>query len=123
VGLLLAAFSWRRAVGALRDASAFAGAAMAIGAMATFPIEAPLGRVTLLAALGLALIGLHAARPSRAWLGMAGASFATAAVLCAAALLARPAYQFVPFETEPVGASLIVTAGLAVAARFWSTIR
>jgi hypothetical protein len=120
---LFVAFAWRRAVGALRDASAFSAAALAIGAIAALPLELPAGRVAALVAVGLAALAMHGARPSRSWLAMGGALVIFAATLSLAALTGRPVYRFTPFETEPSATALIVLMGLVVVARFWRAIR
>jgi hypothetical protein len=121
--MILVAFAWRRAVGSLRDAAAFAAAAMAIGAIAALPLELPTGRIAALVAAGLAALALHGARPSRSWLAMGAALIIAAATISLAALTERPAYRFEPFETEPSATALIVTVGLVVVARFWRAIR
>jgi hypothetical protein len=117
------AFTWRRAVGSLRDASAFAAAALAIGAVSALPLEVPAGRVAGVVVLGLAALGMHSARPSRSWLAMGGALMLFAATLSLAALTQRVAYRFAPFETEASVTALIVALGLVVVARVWRAIR
>jgi predicted membrane protein DUF2339 len=123
LAIVIGAFAWRRAVGALRDAAAFASVLLAIGATFALPLEQPTGRIAFLSALGLAVLSLHRARPSRAWLGMGAACLALAALGSLGALLGRPSYQFTPFGTEPVGTAIIVTIALAIVARFWPTLR
>jgi hypothetical protein len=121
--LVCVAFSWRRTVGSLRDAAAFAAAALAIGAVAALRLEAPAGRVTAYAILGLAALAMHAMRPSRSWLAMGGALIIFAATLSLSSLIDRPAYHFTPFMTEASATALIVTIGATIVARFWRTIR
>jgi hypothetical protein len=121
--LLFAAFAWRRDVGSLRDAAAFSSSVLAIGAAAALPLEAPAGRVAALVTLGLAILAMHVARPSRSWLGLGGALIVIAASLSLETLLDRRAYQFAPFATEPSATAFIVAIGLVVVARFWRALR
>ncbi len=123
LAIVIGAFAWRRSVGALRDAAAFASVLLAIGATFALPLEQPTGRIALFAALGIAVLNLHRARPSRAWLGMGAGCLALAALGSLGALLGRVSYQFTPFATEPVGTAIIVTIALAIVARFWPTLR
>jgi hypothetical protein len=121
--IVLAVFAWRCAAGSLCDAAAFSAAALAIGAASVLPLEVPAGRIVAITALGLAILGMHLARPSRSWLAMAGAMIVFAATLSLAALTERPAYRFAPFRTEPSATALVVAVGLVAVARFWSAIR
>jgi xanthosine utilization system XapX-like protein len=123
VTLISGAFAWRRAVGSLRDAAAFASSVLAVGAIAALPLEIPAGRVVALVGLGVALIGMHVARPSRSWLGVGGALMVFAASHSLETMMDRRAYQFPPFATEPSLTALIVTIGLVIVARFWRALR
>ena len=121
--LLFVVFAWRRDVGSLRDAEAFSSSVLAIGAIASLPLEIPAGREVALVGLGLALLAMHVARPSRSWLGMGGVLIVFAASLSLETLMDRRAYQFVPFTTEPSVTALIVGIGLVIVARFWRALR
>lgn len=123
VALIFVAFAWRRAVGPLRDASAFAASAMAIGAIAALPLEVPAGRIGALVILGLAVLGMHVVRPSRSLLAMGGALILIAATLSLVTLMDRRRYQFTPFATEASSTALIVALALSIVARFWRAIR
>jgi hypothetical protein len=120
---LFVGFAWRRGVGSLRDASAFAAAAMAIGAVSAWPLEIPTGRIAVLVAVGLAALAMHTVRPSRSWLAMGGALIVFAAMLSLAALTERAPYRVPPFATEPSATAFVVLVGLAIVARFWRAIR
>jgi hypothetical protein len=121
--LVFVAFTWRRAVGALRDAAAFSASVLAIGGVAALPLEVPAGRIAAVVAVGLAALAMHAVRPSRSWLAVGGALLLLSALLSVSALTGRPAYRFAPFQTEPSTTALIVLAGLVIVARFWRAIR
>jgi hypothetical protein len=121
--LAFVAFAWRRTVGPLRDAAAFAGAALAIGAVTSLPLEAPSGRVAAFLVLGLAALAMHAVRPSRSWVAMGGALMLFAATLSLVSLTERSSYRFTPFMTEPSMTALMVVIGLVIVGRFWRRIR
>jgi uncharacterized membrane protein len=116
-------FTWRRAVGSLRDAAAFAVAGTATLAAVTVPVEQPVGRIATCIALTLALIALHRVRPSRTWVACGGVLLVGTALRAAIVLIDRPAYQFTPFATEESGAALIVLAAFAALARAWPLLR
>ncbi|HEY4219014.1 MAG TPA: DUF2339 domain-containing protein [Gemmatimonadaceae bacterium] len=124
--VLLAAllvFAWRRAVGPLRDAAAFAAVVSAVGAIDFVRPEMPTGRVAAFLVIGLASLALHKLRPSRSWLVMGGVVVIAAAATATNALAARPVYQITPFATEASLASLLVTAALVLISRFWYWVR
>jgi hypothetical protein len=119
----LLVFAWRRAVGPLRDAAAFAAVVSAIGAIDFIHPEIPTGRVVAFLVVGLASFAMHKLRPSRSWLAMGGLVVLTAAASTAGALAARPMYQSTPFTTEPSLAALLVTLAFVIIARFWYWVR
>jgi hypothetical protein len=121
--LLLGVFAWRRDVGSLRDAGAFASSVVLIGALTALPLEVPAGRIAAIVMLGIVLLGMHVARPSRSWLAIGGSLVLLAAALSLDALMDRRAYQFTPFSTEPSATALIVAAGFVAVARFWRALR
>jgi hypothetical protein len=122
LAFVFVAFAWRRAVGPLRDAAALAAVAFAFGGVAALALEVPLARVAAFVALGLATLELHKARPTRSWLGAGAALLVLGSWLAATALLARPAYRFPPFATEPSAAALVVAVALVIVARFWRAL-
>jgi hypothetical protein len=121
--LLLGTFAWRRDVGSLRDAAAFASSVLLIGALTALPLEVPAGRIAAIVVVGLLLLGMHVARPSRSWLTVGGSLVLAAAALSLETLMDRRAYQFTAFATEPSATALIVAAGFVAAARFWRALR
>jgi hypothetical protein len=124
--VLLAAllvFLWRRAVGSLRDAAAFAAVISAVGAIDFVRPEVPTGRVVAFLVIGLASLAMHKLRPSRSWLVMGGLVVLAAAGTTTSALAARPIYEITPFATEPSLAALLVPVALVVIARFWYWVR
>jgi len=96
--------------------------AFAFGGVAALALEVPLARVAAFVALGLATLELHKARPTRSWLGAGAALLVLGSWLAATALLARPAYRFPPFATEPSAAALVVAVALVIVARFWRAL-
>src|SRR6185312_15391421 len=100
--LAFSVFSWRRALGALRDASA---AAASLAALA-------------LVVAALVAFALHVARPSRGWMGGGAALMAIAAIDTVTALTSRAAYHFTPFTTTASLAAAAVLIGCIVIASF-----
>jgi len=122
--VILAAFSTRRHLGGLRDASAFGAVAIAVGTAAAASIEAPVGLCAALVVIALAGLAMHRFRPSASWLRTAAATFAGAAVISADALTDSPGhYHGSPFLREASASALIVLVGLIVVARSWRPIR
>jgi len=116
-------FTWRRRVGSLRDASAFATSATAIMAVLVAPIEKPLGRIAACVALSLLLLALHKPRPSRTWVVVGGVFLIGTALRTVVLLMFRRPYQFTPFTTEPSTCALAVLIGFIAISRFWPLLR
>ncbi len=116
-------FGWRRAVGSLRDAAAFAAVVASIGAIDVAQPERPTGRIAAFLIVGLATLAMHKLRPSRSWLAMGGVVLLAAAASATNALAARPLYTFTPFSTEASLSALLVAVALVVVARFWYWVR
>src|SRR6185437_5885168 len=110
--LAFSVFSWRRALGALRDASAAAASLAALALVDAFHLTAP-AHVAALVVAALLAFAAHVARPSRGWLGGGAALMAIAAVDTVTALTNRTAYRFTPFTT---------TASLAAAPWVWAFV-
>ncbi|HVB30606.1 MAG TPA: DUF2339 domain-containing protein [Gemmatimonadaceae bacterium] len=114
--VLLTVAVWRRGVGALRDALAFAVAACAlVGAYI-----APWGRVAIMpatvAGLGVAFAGGLRWRPSRSWLLMMALALTGASAYAWVLMLLRPAFAYRPFATPESLAAAAALAGWAVVA-------
>ena len=116
-------FAWRRSVGSLRDAAAFAATMMGMAAVAAFELEEPTGIIGAFAVIGLAALAAHVLRPSRSWLFMGFVALVAAALRSANALVERPIYHDAPFLSEASGAALIVAVALVVPARWWPALR
>ncbi len=114
-------FAFRRAVGALRDASAVGAIVAAFVLISTFTLD-PVARIGVLLVAGLAALAAHAGRPSRGWLAGAGALVAVAAIGAVGQLLDRTAYRYVPFATSASLAAAAVTLALVVVARFRASL-
>jgi hypothetical protein len=115
-------FSWRRAVGPLRDASAAAAVAMAAALVGALPLGEPVERIAGYLLVALAALAMHVRRPSRGWLAMGLGVLALAMTLSATSLLDRTSYQFSPFMTRASIGALLVTGALIVVSRGWQTL-
>lgn len=114
-------FSFRRAVGALRDASAVGAVAAAFVLITALTFQ-PVPNVGALLVAGLAALGAHVWRPSRGWMFGAGALIAVAAVESADQMCLRGAYHYTPFATEASIAAAAVTVALLLIARFRASL-
>ena len=103
-------FSWRRPVGALRDAAAAAASLAGFAAVETLALSATTYPIAV-AAVGLLALAMHVARPSRGWLAGGAVLVVFAAGKTVDALTSRLAYRFTPFDTGPS----LAAAGIAVA--------
>lgn len=114
--MLLAAAVWRRSVGALRDALAFAAAACALAAA----FAAPWSNVALgpasAAGLGVVFATAMCWRPSRSWLLMAALALVAASGRSWTLMAQRPEFGYAPFATRESLAAASVLAGWAVVA-------
>ena len=119
---ILLAFCLRRALGGLRDASAFGAVALAVSAVAAASVEAPAGLCASLVAIALAAFGLHVLRPSKSWLRSGSTTFLGAAMVSIDAL-GSGGYHGHPFLRESSASAVIVLAGLMIVARSWRMIR
>jgi len=119
-GAGLAAFSiysWRRPVGALRDAAAAAATLAAFAALEA-AAPPPTTYAIAIAATGLLALAMHVARPSRGWLAGGAVLIVFAAASTVDALTSRLAYRFTPFDTGPSLAAAAVTLACIAVARF-----
>ncbi len=120
---MLVAFTWRRAVNSLRDASAFAAVVLASGVLASAPLEEPLGKFTAFVVLALVVLAAHRAKPSMSWLGSGLFILFVAALVSVEGLTSRRAYLPSPFMTEPTLTAVVLLIGLVIVARFWHWMR
>ena len=115
--LAFSVFSCRRALGALRDASAAAASLAALALVDAFHQTAP-AHIAALVVAALVAFALHVARPSRGWMGGGAALMAIAAIDTVTALTSRAAYHFTPFTTTASLAAAAVLIGCIVIASF-----
>ena len=116
VGALLL-FTWRRSLGATRDAAVAALLILSVAALYALHLETPAGEVIGILLLSLAALALHSARPSMTWVAGSVVLIAHAAGVATFALVSRVAYTVPPFATEPSLAALCVTLALSVISR------
>lgn len=121
--LLFLAFTWRRGVNSMRDASGCATLITMSAVVGLLPLEEPLGRLVAFAMLALAAFAAHRAKPSVSWLFGGAFILFACAMASLGTMLDRQAYTFMPFLTEPSAMSLVVLAALVFASRFWPVLR
>ncbi len=114
--VLLAFAVWRRGVGALRDALAFAVAVCALVAAYTAPWSRAAVMPVTVAGLGVAFAGGLRWRPSRSWLLMMALALTGASAYAWVLMLLRPAFAYRPFTTPESLAAAAALAGWAVVA-------
>jgi hypothetical protein len=110
-------FSWRRPIGALRDAAAAAATLAAFAVIEAAALPATTYAIAI-AAAGLLALAMHAARPSRGWLAGGAVLIVFAAANTIDALTSRLAYHFTPFNTGPSLAAAAVAVACMAVARF-----
>jgi len=114
---VLLLFTWRRSLGATRDAGAAAILIISVAALYALHLEAPTGEIVGILVLSLAALALHSARPSMTWVAGSVVLIAHAAGVATLALVSRVAYTSPPFATEASLAAFCVTLALIVISR------
>jgi len=121
VPLLL--FTWRRPLGATRDASVAALLMLAVAALYAMHPRSPTVEVLGMLTVGLVALALHAARPSMSWVAGSVALIANAARIANLALVSHQPYTLPPFGTEASLAALLVAIALVTVSQVRGRLR
>jgi len=121
VPLLL--FTWRRPLGATRDASVAALLMLAVAALYAMHPRSPTVEVLGMLTVGLVALALHAARPSMSWVAGSVVLIANAARIANLALVSHQPYTLPPFGTEASLAALLVAIALVTVSQVRGRLR
>ena len=119
VAVMLFAAVWRHELGTPRAATAMALMIAATGLLIESLPSEPIALIPAFLGLALFALVMHRLRPSLSWVVGGGIALAAAATWNIESLTERARYLSPPFLTTPSFTALLMTAALAIIARFW----